>query len=104
MERPRRRIENPRLRWFRRRFVTIFPNLSTRNTVPTSLSPWGRGVGKAFLTKSTMRGPTESMGVPRARCAATGAEISRPWNGWLIAFRKGLRLLIQGTHGVEAGG
>src|SRR6185503_11586854 len=66
------------------------PNRSTAWTAPSAPPGTGLHGGSSTDTSesSATAGPRSSSATPRARCAATGANTSRPWN---VALGAGVR-------------
>ena len=67
--------------------------VSTNRTLESRPPSRTRASGKASGTRSavSIAGPTSSIGVPPARCAATGAKMSRPWKVCETASRQSAR-------------
>ena len=59
--------------------VIRFPKRSVCTTAPATLPVTSRTSGQARRTGSAIGGPSRPASTPTARCAAAGANTSRPW-------------------------
>src|SRR5256885_1940415 len=68
--------------------VTRLPKRSTWSTVPATAPCASRTLDQCRRTGSSTGGPSRSGARPSARCAAAGANTSRPWNVRLTERRR----------------